>query len=261
MDLVPFQALPTDRDDTVEADRLFADVRRHAIYQIAHAPIRAYPFAHVFVEDVFPLDFYARLQAALPAEDAYSVTAIDHAGRPEQFALSGRQARSERLDADRRAFWAGAFAAIDHADTGAWLIAKFYEHLADRLGLADPASGRDLRGAASLIRDRRARGEAPNTGAPSAVVTAIFQLPRTGNRRNLGPTLYAPRDPEFRCNGGRSHDRGTFDRIVTLPYKPNTLFALPKTDASFIGFEADGSEETCRDILRFDLTLPAKLVH
>lgn len=261
MDLVSSLALSTDRDGSVEAERLFADVRRHAIYQIAHTQTRAYPFAHVFVEDVFPHDFYARLQAALPTDDAYSVTAIDPAGRPEQLHMSARQARSERIDADRRAFWAGALAAIDHADTGAWLIAKFYEHLADRLGLSDPASGRDLRGSVALMRDRRARGENPNTGAPSAVVTAIFQLPRTGNRRALGPTIYAPKDPEFRCNGGRYHDRGSFDRIVTLPYKPNTLFALPKTDASFIGFEADDSGETCRDMLRFDLALPARLMH
>jgi hypothetical protein len=96
---------------------------------------------------------------------------------------------------------------------------------------------------------------------PSSVVTAFFQLPRNANRREAGLSLYAPKDPALRCNGGRAHDRDAFDLVTTLPYKPNTLVVVPKTDASFVGFEALEDDGATRDILRFDLTLPAKLVH
>ena len=263
MDLVPTPLLETDRESSTQAARLFADARRHAIYQIAHTPIRAYPFAHVFVEEVFPHDFYARLQALLPPDDAYAVGSVGADGRPDQLAITARRARSERLDAERRAFWHGTLGALDHSDTGAWLIAKFYEALAERLGLGTDGAGpgRDLRGSATLVRDRRPGGEGPGTGEPGAVAIAIFQLARNSNRRELGPTLYAPKDPALRCAGGKHHDRDAFDRIVTLPYRPNTLFAMPKTDASFIGFEPAETGDACRDILRFDLMLPARLMH
>jgi hypothetical protein len=263
MDLVSTTALGAGHDAAPDAARSFADARRHAIYQIAHTAVRAYPFPHVFVEDVFPHDFYARLQALLPPDDAYAVASLDANRNPGQLALSARRARTERLDPERRAFWSATLAALDHADTGAWMIAKFYEALSERLGLADAETGpgRDLRGSVTLLRDRRTGGEGPGTGETGTVVTAIFQLARNANRRELGPTLYMPKDPGLRCAGGRCHDRDAFERITTLPYRPNTLLAFPKTDASFVGFEGTDDAEACRDILRFDLALPARLMH
>jgi hypothetical protein len=261
MDLLSTPSLPQSLDSAAATARSFADARRHAIYQIAHTITRAYPFPHVMVEDAFPQSFYSRIQAALPSDEAYSVTGLDSSGRPDRFALSARQVRGERLDAPQRAFWSDAFDAFDHPDTGAWMIAKFYEVLAERLSLADPATGRELRGTATLVRERGLRAESPHVMDPSSVVTAFFQLPRNANRREAGLSLYAPKDPALRCNGGRAHDRDAFDLVTTLPYKPNTLVVVPKTDASFVGFEALEDDGATRDILRFDLTLPAKLVH
>jgi hypothetical protein len=261
MDLLSTPSLSLTPDSAAASARSFADARRHAIYQVAHTITRAYPFPHVVVEDAFPHGFYSRIQAALPADEAYSVVALDKAGQPDRLALSARQVRGERLDATQRAFWSAAFDAFDHPDTGAWMIAKFYDVLAERLSLADPATGRELRGTATLVRERGARGEAPHTMEPSSVLSAFFQLPRNANRREAGLSLYAPKDPALRCAGGRAHDREAFDLVTTLPYKPNTLVIVPKTDVSFVGFEALEDEGTTRDILRFDLTLPTKLVH
>jgi hypothetical protein len=261
MDLLSTPSLSQTTDSAAAIARSFADARRHAIYQVAHTITRAYPFPHVVVENAFPQSFYSRIQAALPADDAYSVTALDKAGRPDRLALSARQVRGERLEAAQRAFWSSAFDAFDHPDTGAWMIAKFYEVLAERLSLADPATGRELRGTATLVRERGTRGEAPNTMDASAVLSAFFQLPRNANRREAGLSLYAPKDPALRCTGGRGHDRDAFDLITTLPYTPNTLIVIPKTDVSFVGFEALDDDGATRDILRFDLTLPTKLVH
>jgi hypothetical protein len=244
-----------------DAERFFADARRHAIYQIAHAPLRTYPFPHIVVEDALPDDFHVALQRMLPGDDAYAVTGIDRAGRPEKLAFAGKQARDEGLDPGRRAFWTATFAAIDHADTGAWLIAKFYELLAERLGLAGAAAGRELRGSATLLRDRSADGTGPSTGAASTVLTAFFQLPRNANRRDLGMALYAPKDPEFRCPAGKALDRADFDRVTVLPYRPNTLIALPRTDASFVGFEPVDPAGACRELLRFELAMPVRLMH
>ncbi|MFO0292343.1 MAG: hypothetical protein ACK51F_03295 [Rhodospirillales bacterium] len=261
MDLFTATANDTTTASGRHVERFFADARRHVIYQIAHAPLRTYPFPHIVVEDALPDAFHAALQGMLPSDDAYAVTGIDQAGRPQRLAFAGKQARDGGLDPARRAFWTATFAALDHADTGAWLIAKFYDLLADRLGLSEAAAGRELRGSASLLRDRSADGTGPSTGPANTVLTAVFQLPRNANRRDLGMALYAPKDPELRCQAGRTLDRADFDRVTVLPYKPNTLIALPRTDASFVGFEPVEAQGACRDFLRFDLALPARLMH
>ena len=48
----------------------------------------------------------------------------------------------------------------------------------------------------------------------------LQKLPRNANRREAGLSLYAPKDPALRYNGGRAHDRDAFDLVTTLPYKP-----------------------------------------
>jgi len=89
----------------------------------------------------------------------------------------------------------------------------------------------------------------------------LFYLPRNANRIDLGTSLYAPKDPSFRCAGGPHYDHGRFDRITTLPYKPNTMIAFPKTDDCFHGVEPVEGERARRDILFFDLKLPDQIRH
>ena len=49
---------------------MFSDAEQHVLYQIANAPMREYPYAHIYVENVFPDDFYAALRANWPDPSA-----------------------------------------------------------------------------------------------------------------------------------------------------------------------------------------------
>ena len=45
-----------------------SDVDLHVQYRIANAPMLEFPYPHIYVRDIFPQDFYARLRANLPSE-------------------------------------------------------------------------------------------------------------------------------------------------------------------------------------------------
>ena len=97
-------------------ERAFADARRHAIYQIAHAPLRTYPFPHVFVEDILPAGFYGRLLANLPGIRAYDRDEGAVAEHVEgRRSIKGARRGCNRMDAERAGFWTAAFEAFAEA--------------------------------------------------------------------------------------------------------------------------------------------------
>lgn len=244
---------------------MFSAVRRHVIYQISHAPVRTYPFTHLVVDDVFPADFYKRIQAFLPDDDGYTPLAdtgrVGGAYSRQRLVLFENQARSNRLSAEQQEFWTEAFAALNHADLGTWIMAKFYDVIAARLGLEDPAAHTDLKAEMFLMRDLENYLLGPHTDSPSKVVSVLFYLPRNANRVELGTSLYAPKDPNFRCEGGPHHPHDRFERVTTIPYRPNSMIAFPKTNDCFHGVEPVEGEHARRDLLLFDLKLPERVRH
>ena len=48
------------------------DVEQHVRYKIANAPVQRFPFAHFYIRDVFPEDYYRALLAHLPPTEAYT---------------------------------------------------------------------------------------------------------------------------------------------------------------------------------------------
>ena len=241
-------------------ERAFADARRHAIYQIAHAPLRAYPFPHVFVEDILPAGFYRRLLANLPGIRAYDrdegATAEHVEGRRS---IKGARRGCNRMDAERAGFWTAAFEAFDHVDFGGWLTAKFYETISERLGLGNAAAHTDLDTRVSLVRDRSPAPLQPHASVPGRVLTAMFQLAPDDRRVDLGTALYMPREgAPMPCPGA---GREAFDLVTTLPFRPNSLLAFPETEASFRGFEPTRGTRIRRDMMLLSLDLPTPVMH
>ena len=237
---------------------MFSDARRHVIYRVANAPLRSYPFAHLVVDDVFPRDVAAQMRAMLPDDGHYRpLVETGRVGRgysDRRLALFPDGLDAAGLDPARRAFWAGIFAMLLHEDFGAWILAKFYDTIAPRLGLEDPAARMELRAEAFLMRDRGGYSLGPHTDSPAKVASVLVYLAGDDDDEALGTALYLPRDPDFVCAGGPHHCFDRFDRVTTLPYRANMMVAFPKTDRCFHGVEPVATGR--RDVLLFDLKLP-----
>lgn len=230
---------------------MFDDVRRHLIYRLANTPLLQFPFPHMVVEDALPREIYARLIAAMPPDGDYAPTGI--AGRA---AIVPDAVEHRVADPEGAALWRDVFATMMHDDIGAWIMAKFYDQVAARFGLDQPGGGVALRSSTRLVRDRAGFALRPHTDPPERVISTLIYLPRSAAHPELGTSLYLPNDPEMTCPGGVEHDPALFDRAATIPFRPNTLLAFPKTPACFHGVEAAIGPGGRRDLLLFDLDVP-----
>ncbi len=230
----------------------------HAAEAIAAAQIREQPFPHLYIEQIFPPDFYARMREMLPAFEAYErlrdTGRVGGAYSSARLVLIPDEASLASLAAPQATFWRDLFAALLTEDFARVILTRFAELISERFAAEPEGAERNLfvTWESFLIRDRASYALGPHTDAQRKLVSMLFYLARDHEHPDLGTSFYAPLDPAFVCPGGPHHSFDGFRHLCTLPYVPNTLAAFPKSNRCFHGVEpvADGFE---RDLLFFDL--------
>lgn len=228
----------------------------HAIAAIDAAPVREEPFPHIYVEGVFPASFYDAILANLPEENGY--TALVETGRvgagysPERLVVIPAEAGA--LGPVHGVFWSQLFAALLTEALARAMMTKFDAQVQQRFLEESGGAGMslDLHWESLLVRDRSTYLLGPHTDSPRKVLSALFYLPADASRPELGTALYAPKTPGFTCPGGPHHPHDQFACIRTMAYKPNTLFAFPKSKRCFHGVEPVVAG-MARDLLFYDL--------
>lgn len=188
----------------------------HVKYKILNAPVKRWPFSHFHVENVFPADFYADILTSLPPHDAYSTHGTSYKGR--------KFANPTKLD---------LFDFLLTEDFLKTVVTTFLPDFKTRFPSAQFDPKMDLR----LVLDGENYSIGPHTDAAWKVVSLLFYLPPDDSLRAFGTSVYAPKDPTFRCPGGPHHDFSGFNRLHTAPFLPNSCFGFFKTDYSFHGVE------------------------
>jgi hypothetical protein len=218
------------------------DGEQFASYQIGNAPMRTYPFPHFYVRPVFPEDYYLELLRSLPPTDA--LERLDFATGPRFIGT---------LDAVREGAGSPAAGAL-WGGLAQWLLGDgFRDLIAQRFAKYTwRRFGKDvsqrLEVEARYVRDFTDYYIGPHTDTPAKLVSLLFYLPPDESLRDLGTSLYAPKDPKFRCPGTRWYKFSRFRRITTMEFLPNSLFAFFKTENSFHGVEPvtqTGIERNC----------------
>ena len=230
-------------------------VEEHVLYQIANAPIREYPYAHIYVENVFPDDFYAALRANWPDQSALISLAdtgrVPKGAYAERFIMPFKPAEIDKLTEERRPFW---------TEFASWLITqrfltamidKFEPYVKARFG--DEIYQCGFEADALIVRDLTNFNIGPHTDAPHRLLSMLFYCPDDDALKHLGTSIYVPRDPGFRCPGGPHYPHQLFHKVRTMEYRPNSLFAFIKNDRSFHGVEPIGDHDVLRDILLYDV--------
>ena len=231
-------------------------VEEHVIYQVANAPIREYPYPHVYVESIFPSDFYADLRRHWPT--AANLVSLDSTGRvtkgayPERFIMPLKKAQVDRLPEASREFWTrfAEWLVVGHRFMGA-MIEKFEPFVMKRFGAGLGKVGFSCE--SLVVRDHTNYKIGPHTDAPHRLLSLLFYCPDDDRLSHLGTSIYTPLDPNFRCAGGPHHPHKLFRKVTTMQYRPNTLFAFFKTDNSFHGVDPIADADVLRDLLLYDI--------
>lgn len=224
----------------------------HLIYQVANAPVLGFPYPHFYVDDVFPADFYAELQRNMP--DPSAMIPIEEArpvkGYKERFVLELKGPQLERVPEEKREFWRNFVGWLVGGNFGQIMLQKFGP-LVD--GRFRNTPGIEFYDEALLVEDITNYALGPHTDAPRKVITMLFYLPKDESQAHLGTSIYLPKDPRFRCQGGPHHTNEGFERLRTMPFVPNSLFCFFKTDNSFHGVEPVTDPDCRRWLLLFDV--------
>lgn len=220
-------------------------------YKVANAPILGFPYPHIYIPEIFPPDFYSAMQQSMP--DPEAMIPIEQA-RPvrntkERFVLELSDRHLATLPQDKQPFWRDLSGWLLSGQFKRLVLAKFQPYVEQRFnGTPMTFSDESL-----LIQDVTKYSLGPHTDSPKKVITMLFYLPKDESQSHLGTSIYLPKDSSFRCAGGPHHSYDGFVRLMTMPFKPNALFAFVKGDNSFHGVEPVSDPETRRWLLLYDV--------
>jgi hypothetical protein len=230
------------------------DVDLHVQYRIANAPMQDFPYPHLYVRDIFPADFYARLRANLPSES--QLRTLKSFGRVAERYSDNRLVlplvpeHTARLEAAQQAFWEELMAWMLGQSFGQLMLAKFGPYLQQRF---KNLGAQHFLDEAMVVRDKTTYSLGPHTDSTQKVLSFLFYLPPDASMAHLGTSIYVPKDPQLTCPGGPHHDFERFRRMLTMEYLPNTLFAFMKTPRAFHGVEPITETGVQRDLLLYDI--------
>jgi len=227
------------------------NLARQLAYGIFNAPIRPFPYPHIYVENIFPQEVYARLQENIPHPDA--MIPIEQArsvrGYKERFVLD-ISSPMETVTDQQRAFWREMRDVLLGGGIRNVFLNKFKAQIQERLS---QMVGAALYDESLLVEDITRYALGPHTDAPPKVITVLFYLPPDNSQIHLGTSLYMPKDPARRCPGGPHYKFDEFDRVATMPFAPNSMFAFVKNDLSFHGVEPVTDPDVKRWLLLYDI--------
>jgi len=230
-----------------------SDAELQLIYKVANAPVNPWPFPHFYVPDIFPADYYAKLQAMLPEPDAMKalpdVRPVPKDSYRERFVIVLSPEALQVLPEEQRAFWSDMRNTLMGGAFARTMLEKFNAPISQRF------AGQRIRfyDEALLVKDTTHYALGPHSDSPRKVITMLFYLPRDDSQRHLGTSIYLPRDRNFRCPGGPHYPREGFERLATMPFMPNSLFVFLKTNNSFHGVEPVTDPDTRRWLLLYDI--------
>jgi len=237
---------------------MFSDVEMQLAYKIGNVPMSMFPFPHFYLENIFPDNYYKRIQENLPnPEDMIPIEKVRPVkGYKERFVLELRDEYLDALPENKRKFWKELQRILVENTSFANLVfSKFGDFISRRF---EGQNDMEFYAETLLVEDTTHYALGPHTDATRKVVTMLFYLPPDTSQAHMGTSIYIPNNSEFRCQGGPHHPREQFSLLHTNPFLPNSLFAFLKTDNSFHGVEPVMDPDTRRWLLLFDIYVRQK---
>lgn len=226
----------------------------HLAYRVGNAPIQFFPYPHIYVENVFPDDFYARLREHLPPKESFTtlkaLKRVNDKYPDTRFVLPLEPEHVRGLAEPYKAFWQDVMRWLLDGQFASLVLSKFGEHLDERFG---DARKMNFVNEALLVQDYTTYSLPPHTDTPAKVLSFLFYLPPDESLSHLGTSIYLPKNRRHISDGTAHHKREFFDLLMTMPYRPNCLFAFLKTPNAFHGVEEVTEPDVRRDLLLYDI--------
>jgi hypothetical protein len=208
-----------------------SDVKRTVVQNVCAAELIMQPSPHIYVEKIFPEDFYSALIKHFPEDGTYARVIRSGNPRAQHRRLFSLTNDVERIGMPARGYWQAVRETIASDEFITALNEKFNEPLHRRYGDKLPRVFIRL----ELIRDNSGYAIGPHTDAPHKIFTGLFYLPADASQVDLGTSMFMPKQRDFTEEQGRQFPFEQFEECTKMPFLPNSLFLFMKTQNSFHG--------------------------
>lgn len=241
----------------------------HLIYKLMNTPIYDYPYPHFHATSVFDDITYNDILTNIPDDENYMAlnetlrtgATTSDPSKPtkkldsykDRFIIEMETASLIKLPEHKRDFW------IQFSEwfLGEYflnsLLIKFKPYIEKRL--MGYQGNKKVRATGLITRDKTGYSIGPHTDAPRKLLTLLFYLPSNNDLRHLGTSIYKPKGDKFICEGGPHYKFDRFDKVITAPFIPNSLFCFFKTNDSFHGVDLIIDENIERDLLIYNVNI------
>ena len=257
-----------DREYTISPPLLERNraVLQHVLQQVERAKVIEDPCPYLVVDRVFPDDYYQEMLANFPTMD--SLRSIADTGRikggvyKERLVVLFSDDEFSRMTEGQQRFWREMASWMYTDQFVNYFLYKFHKYLEPRISkIVGAERNMRVKGDALLVNDCTNYAIGPHTDVPRRLVSFLFYMPRDNSMRELGTSVYRPKDPTFTCWGGKHYDYEPFERAATVEFLPNRLMAFPKTERSFHGVEPIKRENVNRPLLINNIRLLNTVTH
>jgi hypothetical protein len=235
------------------------DTELHMAYKFGNTSINTFPYPHLYIQNVFPNDFYSQILKNLPSVN--SMTSLPDL-YPEQPGFKGykeryvleflRDEHIQKIEKDKQEFWKGVSSSFLKGQFGNLLRAKFKLYLDMRFKLIGDVN---FSVEMQLINDKKNYSLGPHSDHSRKVISALLYLPKDMSQKKIGTSIYIPKDPDFISSQKEygHFNKDLFHKVITMPFVPNSAFCFVKTNNAFHGVEPLDKETTDRWVLLFDI--------
>jgi FkbM family methyltransferase len=242
-------------------------IMHHVLDRVMSTPITVEPFPYLVVDEVFPEDYYQEMLDNFPLE-VEGLRPLSETGRvtansyQERLCLLFTDEDFARLPSNKAKFWRELASWLYSEPFMSGFIQKFWHALEPRLDrILREEQGLHVKGDALLVEDHTRYSIGPHTDAPHRLITFLFYLPVDDRYKDLGTSIYRPKDSSFVCWGGPHHPREHFEKVATIEFLPNRLLAFPKTERSFHGVEPIQQPDVARRLLINNVRVMGRVTH
>lgn len=230
----------------------------YVIDRLSTAEVIGQPYAHYYLKNVFPDDYYQALLHHLPASTVYqnlfevTTLKLDHFRHRDQRDLNKDWTNS--LPDELKDFWNDFDQWFLGEELAQAVLKSFAEPL--RARLPEDASLPAVSVESQLIRHRAGYFLGPHSDLHTKLVVLLIYLAPDESAAHLGTSLYQPKDSSFTCPNSTHYPFEDFIRVKTAPYKPNSMLAFLRSDISFHGVEPLSEQDVTiggRDLIQYVL--------
>jgi hypothetical protein len=208
---------------------------------VAAAPIEPVPGPYIFLENFFPDDLYAEILRHFPLTAPFFKEKVHPTGEryfgsyPERMEIALGDLRELSPVA---AFWEEIFRALKSEAFFTALLEKFRPGFEARFGkAATPALRERIARTMLLCHHRPGFHVGPHTDAPRKVLSCVINCAERPGLEHLGTVMYLPRRKGLASDGTEHLNPALFDRVRTVPFRPNSALIFLRDDALFHGVE------------------------